>query len=517
MHAWMPATRTSASASSSPAPMHRWLREFGGCCWPMTKPPPPETIQPSLEDFPRMPAPHRIGPYRIVSRLGEGAMGEVYLAEQESPVRRKVGLKILKFGLSTREIVARFELERGCARDAVPSEHRAHLRRRHHAGWAAVLRHGVRRRAAHHALLRRSPAEPRRSPRALPGSVRRRPACASARHHSPRPEALEHPRHGDRRPRGTEDHRLRHRQGDRHHAGRRLGHSRRARARHAGVHESEQAQLSPLDIDARTDVYSLGIVLFELLTGSRPYALTRNVLNPAVLLAEIQSQEPRKPSARAIEDDPAAADRASARRLVPSSLSAALKGDLDWIVLKALEKDRQRRYVSPAELAADLQRHANHEAVLASPPSVTYRRREGSHAVIACRRRSRHALRRGNGLRLPAWPSSLARPRRSAIAPTKRLRLRGESPRSQRDCSSWRAPRSPAPATSPHGSCWISACGRLESLDATERTDVARALRSQQATPTADSANSRRRQKLGQAASNFERTTRARHRSIARR
>src|SRR5829696_7916073 len=72
----------------------------------------PKSLPPAVRDFPRMAAPHRVGPYHILSRLGEGAMGEVYLAEQQSPVRRQVGLKILKFGLATRDVLARFDLER---------------------------------------------------------------------------------------------------------------------------------------------------------------------------------------------------------------------------------------------------------------------------------------------------------------------------------------------------------------------------------------------------------------------
>jgi hypothetical protein len=150
------------------------------------------TLQPSLGDFPSMPAPHRVGPYRILSRLGEGAMGDVYLAEQESPVRRRVGLKILKFGLSTREIVARFELER----DALAMLSHPNIARIFDAGTTSDGR-----------------------PRALRRSVRGRAACASSRDHSPGPEAVEHPRHRARWTRRAEDHRLRHREGDSHDAG----------------------------------------------------------------------------------------------------------------------------------------------------------------------------------------------------------------------------------------------------------------------------------------------------------
>jgi hypothetical protein len=135
----------------------------------------------------------------------------------------------------------------------------------------------------------------------------------------------------------------------------------------------EQAQLSPLDVDARTDVYSLGVVLYELLTGTRPYSIRRDTLDPASVARDIIEGDSVRPSERALQAGEDAAERALRRDSTPGALRARLRGDLDWITIKALEKDRQRRYLSAADLAADLTRSALHEPVVAGPPSAMYR------------------------------------------------------------------------------------------------------------------------------------------------
>ncbi len=327
-----------------------------------------------IPEFPRLAAPHQIGHYRILERIGEGAMGEVFLAEQQAPVRRRVALKILKFGLATREVIARFELERQTLAvlthpnisrifDAgTTTDGRPYFAMEYVAG-VPVTRYADQRRldlderlalfaqvcaGVQHAHLRGiihrdlkpsnilvAEVDDAPVPKIIDFGIAKAATGAAG-------GADGYTRHGHLL--GTPDYM-----------------------------SPEQAQLSPFDIDARTDVYSLGIVLFELLTGSQPYEVTRDAVNPAVLLQEIMACETRRPSEVAAQKSAEGAAHAERFGLTQAALAARLRGDLDWIVLKAIEKDRQRRYDSPAALCADLQRHADDEPVIAGPPSTLYR------------------------------------------------------------------------------------------------------------------------------------------------
>jgi tetratricopeptide (TPR) repeat protein len=136
----------------------------------------------------------------------------------------------------------------------------------------------------------------------------------------------------------------------------------------------EQAELSALDIDTRADVYALGVLLYELLTGTTP--LNRKQLRGAAfaeLLRLIKEQEPPKPSTRLSESKESLASLAALRRTEPARLTKAVRGDLDWIVMKCLEKDRTRRYETANGLARDVERYLADDPVEACPPSATYR------------------------------------------------------------------------------------------------------------------------------------------------
>jgi serine/threonine protein kinase/tetratricopeptide (TPR) repeat protein len=314
-------------------------------------------IEARLESLSPLAIPRSIGPYRVLERIGEGAMGEVFLGEQLQPVRRRVAIKVIKFGLSTRDVIARFELERQALTmlahptitrilDAgTTSDGRPYFAMEYVDG-LPITRYCQERGLAleerlelfgrvcsgvQHAHLR--------------GIIHRdlKPSniLVTESDGKPAPHIIDFGIAKAATSQGTDTL-----------AQTRFGHL-------LGTPEymsPEQAQLAPLDVDLRTDVYSLGVILYELLTDQRPYVVSREAITRERLALEIGEVEARRPS-----------------DCVTGARAAMLRGDLDWIVLKSIEKDRNRRYSSVQELADDLGRHARREPVSAGPPTWSYR------------------------------------------------------------------------------------------------------------------------------------------------
>jgi serine/threonine protein kinase len=364
-----------------------------------------------------------LGRYKLLERVGEGGCGVVYVAEQTEPVRRRVALKIIKLGMDTKQVVARFEAERQA------------LAMMDHPNIAKVLDAGT-----------TGPSEPGSSGRE---SAHSSPSESQSRLTSAPTIGVGRPYFVMELVRGikitdycdqanlTTKDRLdlfikvcqaiqhAHQKGIIH---RDIKPSNIRVTLHDGVpvpkvidfgiakatdgrltdntiytqlHQfigtpaymsPEQAEMSGLDIDTRSDIYSLGVLLYELLTGKTPFD-AKELMSGGIdaMRKTIREKEPVRPSTRLSQTLPAAnvsslksssagkptteeEVRASSRRLLRvKETITQLKGDLDWIVMKCLEKDRQRRYDTANGLAADLKRHLTNEPVLARPPSFGYR------------------------------------------------------------------------------------------------------------------------------------------------
>jgi serine/threonine protein kinase/WD40 repeat protein len=341
-----------------------------------------------------------IGRYKLLQEIGEGGFGRVFMAEQTEPVHRKVALKIVKAGMDTREVIARFEAERQA------------LALMEHPNIARLLEAGV-----------TGDSVPQ------PATLGHEPSPATR--HSPPVTHLGRPYfvmelvngipltdYCDRE-RLTTGERLQlfmqvchavqhaHQKGIIHRdlkptnilvtvidgqpvpkiidfgIAKALGQRLTEKTLFTAFQQMigtpaymspEQAELSGVDVDTRSDIYSLGVLLYELLTGVTPFdAETLRLAALDEVRRMIRETEPPKPSTRLRALGEKLTQVAQHRHTEPSTLTRLVHGDLDWIVMKALEKDRARRYETAASLVDDLRRHLEHEPVQAGPPRVAYR------------------------------------------------------------------------------------------------------------------------------------------------
>jgi serine/threonine protein kinase/Tfp pilus assembly protein PilF len=334
----------------------------------------------------------RIGPYKLLQQIGAGGFGVVFMAEQETPVIRRVAIKVIKTGMDTKAVIARFEAERQA------------LAMMDHPNIARVLDAGATATGRPYFVMELVKGIPitdycdqasldTRQRLALFTDVCRAVQHAHQKgiiHRDLKPSNVMVTLH-DAMPvvkvidfgiAKATDQKLTEKTLFTNY-GQMIG---------TPVYMSpEQAAMSGLDVDTRSDVYSLGVLLYELLAGSPPFdAKTLRSAGFEEMLRIIRERQPSKPSTRISALEPALKLTVAARRQSNSQvLSRQLRGDLDWIVLKAIEKDRNRRYESPSAFAQDIQRYLHSEPITAGAPGTLYRMRKflrrnrGSVAVVA--------------------------------------------------------------------------------------------------------------------------------------
>jgi serine/threonine protein kinase/Tfp pilus assembly protein PilF len=319
-----------------------------------------------------------IGPYHLLQKIGEGGMGEVWVAEQHKPIHRRVALKLIKAGMDTRQVIARFESERQalammdhpaiakvfdagetedgrpyfvmeyvqgisitahCDQNRLTTQERLGLFRHICEG----VQHAHQKAIIHRDLKPSNILVVIQDGVAVPKIIDFGVAKATAQSLTERTMYTE--------------------------LGMLIGTPE--------YMSPEQAEMSGQHVDTRTDVYSLGAILYELLVGALPFdpkELRRAGFDE--IRRKIREEDPPRPSTKLSTMGEASTAEAQKRRTEPTALIRQVRGDLDWITMKALEKDRTRRYGSPSELAADIERYLHHQPIIARPPSTIYKARK---------------------------------------------------------------------------------------------------------------------------------------------
>jgi WD40 repeat protein/serine/threonine protein kinase len=342
----------------------------------------------------------QIGPYKLLQEIGEGGMGVVYMAEQNEPVKRRVAIKIIKPGMDSRQVIARFEVERQA------------LSLMDHPNIAKVLDAGTTTSGRPYfvmELVKGQPITQYCDEHCLTPHQRLElflPVCQAIQHahhkgiihRDIKPTNILIAEYDERPVPKVIDFGV----------AKATGQALTEKTMFTGLGQivgtleymsPEQAKVNQLDIDTRSDIYSLGVLMYELLTGSTPFDKHRlRTAGWDEMLRIIREEEPPKPSTRLSTfsklrdtrpnaEQPTALSGQSARycrlssvaalrRIEPAQLTKLVRGELDWIVMKALEKERGRRYETASALAADLQHYLRDEPVVACPASALYRFRK---------------------------------------------------------------------------------------------------------------------------------------------